>query len=82
MLEVKNLGRTSGKVVLSGIDFSVEEGYLVAVLGPNGVGKSTLFQTIMRPQKQDQGTILWEGYPGLSGEYRGSGSDNGSVTGD
>lgn len=61
MLEVKNLERKSGKFVLSGIDFSVEEGYLVAVLGPNGAGKSTLFQTIMRPQKQDQGTILWNG---------------------
>ena len=61
MLEIKNLERKSGKFVLSGIDFSVEEGYLVAVLGPNGAGKSTLFQTIMRPNKKDGGTILWNG---------------------
>lgn len=61
MLEIKNLERKSGKFVLSGINFSVEEGYLVAVLGPNGAGKSTLFQTIMRPHKKDGGTILWNG---------------------
>lgn len=61
MLEVKNLERKSGKFVLSGINFSVEEGYLVAVLGPNGAGKSTLFQTIMLPHKKDGGTILWNG---------------------
>ena len=61
MLEVKNLERKSGKFILSGINFSVEEGYLVAVLGPNGAGKSTLFQTIMQPHKKDGGTILWDG---------------------
>ena len=40
--------------VLRGLDFSADGGDIVAVLGPNGVGKSTLFRCLLgflRPQK-------------------------------
>jgi Fe-S cluster assembly ATP-binding protein len=43
MLEVKNLHATiAGKEILKGINFSIKEGEIHAIMGPNGSGKSTL----------------------------------------
>ena len=36
-----------GKEILKGVSFSMSEGETVALLGPNGHGKSTLFNAIM-----------------------------------
>ena len=48
LLEVKALQAGYGRVpVLHGVDFEVEEGEIVGVLGHNGMGKSTLLKTIM-----------------------------------
>jgi Fe-S cluster assembly ATP-binding protein len=43
LLEVKNLhAEIGGKKILNGLDLSVEEGKVHAIMGPNGSGKSTL----------------------------------------
>lgn len=43
MLEVKNLHATiAGKEILKGINFSIKDGEIHAIMGPNGSGKSTL----------------------------------------
>ncbi|MBQ1821382.1 MAG: ABC transporter ATP-binding protein [Clostridia bacterium] len=47
--------------VLSGVSFEAHEGELLAVLGPNGVGKTTLFRCILGEQKRYFGTIEIDG---------------------
>ena len=47
MLEIRNLHAGYGSVeILRGIDLDVQRGEIVAVLGSNGVGKSTLNNNI------------------------------------
>ena len=49
-LEVSDLSFSytkEGRLVLNGVSFSAKSGDLLAVLGPNGVGKSTLFRCIL-----------------------------------
>jgi branched-chain amino acid transport system ATP-binding protein len=48
-------------VVLDGISFAVPEGGSVALLGRNGVGKSTLLMTIMGYTAVSRGAIRWRG---------------------
>jgi branched-chain amino acid transport system ATP-binding protein len=48
-------------VVLDGVSFELPEKGSLALLGRNGVGKSTLFLTIMGYTAFRRGTILWRG---------------------
>ena len=47
--------------VLNDVSFSCGEGTLLAILGPNGVGKTTLFRCILGEQKHYTGTISVDG---------------------
>ena len=61
MLEVRSLSSRYGRIqALSGIDLSVAEGELVALVGANGAGKSTLLRAISGVQPY-QGAIFYEG---------------------
>ncbi|HCW73386.1 MAG TPA: polar amino acid ABC transporter ATP-binding protein [Clostridiaceae bacterium] len=42
-------------VVLNNLDFQVEQNEVLAIVGPSGVGKSTLLKCIVRLEKQDSG---------------------------
>jgi len=46
-------------VVLRDVDLKVERGDRVAIIGPNGVGKSTLLKIAMSRLKADQGEVEW-----------------------
>ena len=50
-----------GAQVLFGVDFDVEEGELVALLGTNGAGKSTLMRAIAGVQDATYGAIFLDG---------------------
>src|SRR5690606_17955857 len=45
------------KLLLDGVDFTIPKGAIVGVIGPNGVGKSTLFRMITGKEKPDGGTF-------------------------
>ena len=47
--------------VLSNVSFRAESGQFLAVLGPNGVGKSTLFYCLLAIRSPDQGQVLLDG---------------------
>jgi ABC-2 type transport system ATP-binding protein len=57
-IELENVKKSYGShEVLKGFDLEVEEGEIFGLLGPNGVGKTTLFQTVIGLLRQDDGTI-------------------------
>lgn len=45
------------KVLLDNVDFTIPKGAIVGVIGPNGVGKSTLFRMITGKEQADGGTF-------------------------
>jgi len=62
LLELRDVRAGYGDaVVLDGVSLSVEENGALAVLGRNGVGKSTLILTILGFTRLHRGQILWKG---------------------
>ncbi len=62
MLEVKGLVVAYGRVnAVKGIDFAVDEGQIVTLLGTNGAGKSTTLRTVSGLLKPVSGEIWFEG---------------------
>jgi Fe-S cluster assembly ATP-binding protein len=63
-LEIRNLHVRAGeKEILRGLDLTVGQGQIHALMGPNGSGKSTLANVIMGHPNLDvtEGQILWGG---------------------
>lgn len=58
LLTVNNLNKSFGKTqVLKGIDFSLEEGQVLAIIGSSGSGKTTLLRCLNFLEQPDEGTI-------------------------
>ncbi len=58
LLEVKNIKKSFGKTeVLKGIDFSLEEGQVLAIIGSSGSGKTTLLRCLNFLEQADEGII-------------------------
>lgn len=58
VLEVNNIHKRFGKTdVLKGIDFKIEEGEVVSVIGSSGSGKTTLLRCITGLESADEGRI-------------------------
>ena len=61
-LEVKNLKKNYGKVeVLKGIDFALEDGQVLAIIGSSGSGKTTLLRCLNFLETPNDGSITVKG---------------------
>ncbi len=64
LLEARGIRKHFGAVeALRGMDLTVREGEVVAVVGDNGAGKSTLIKVISGVHQPDGGEILFDGRP-------------------
>jgi branched-chain amino acid transport system ATP-binding protein len=62
VLEIRNVTSTYGPVkALDGVDVSVPQGRITAVLGANGAGKTTLLRTVSGLVRASTGQIMLEG---------------------
>ncbi len=62
MLEVKGIRKTfGGQDVLKGIDFSLERGQVLAIIGASGSGKTTLLRCINQLEQATEGTVWVDG---------------------
>ncbi len=69
MIRIENLHKGFGKLkVLDGVDFEIGSQGVVAVLGPNGSGKTTILKTILGMVIPQEGQVYVKGDPVL-GEY-------------
>jgi ATPase subunit of ABC transporter with duplicated ATPase domains len=60
VLEVEGLSKGYGEVPLfKGLDLTIAVGEKVAIIGPNGIGKSTLLRTLVGDLKPDTGLVKW-----------------------
>ena len=58
VVEVSDLSKGFGdRMLIDGLSFSLPPNGLVGVIGPNGVGKTTLFKMIVGEEQPDSGTI-------------------------
>ena len=58
-VEVKGLSKSFDQELFSGINLTVEIGERIAIIGPNGIGKSTLLKCLINDLTPDAGTIKW-----------------------
>lgn len=62
LLEVKGITKKFGGIVaLKDVDLEVEKGSVVAIIGPNGSGKTTMLNVITGVYVPEEGTILLDG---------------------
>jgi len=62
LIQLKNISVSFGqRQVLDDVSFNINQGEILGMLGPNGVGKSTIFNLITGLIKPDYGSISFEG---------------------
>lgn len=58
VLKVKDLEKSYDKKIFENISFDIYRNDRVAIIGENGVGKTTLFKIIMAKEKKDEGKVV------------------------
>ena len=58
-VEVKSLSKSYDRPLIRGLDLAIEAGEKVAIIGPNGIGKTTLLRCLRGDLKPDYGTVKW-----------------------
>ncbi len=68
-LEVRNINKNFGKTeVLKGIDFDLNSGEVLSIIGSSGNGKTTLLRCLNLLEKADKGTVTLNGEVLFDGE--------------
>lgn len=69
MIEIQNISKKFGKLeVLKGVNLLCKKGECIALIGPNGCGKTTLIKSILGMVLPDKGSIVFNG-KSVVGEY-------------
>lgn len=64
MLEVNGLKKSFGAVkAVDDVNFTIESGKIMGLIGQNGSGKTTTFRMILRLLNPDEGKVTWMGNP-------------------
>lgn len=59
-VEVTELGKQfDGEALFSNLNLMVEAGERIAIIGPNGIGKTTLLRCLMDDLEYEEGTVKW-----------------------
>ena len=58
-VEIEGLSKAYDKPLFENMNMMVEAGERIAVIGPNGIGKSTFLKTLMGETEADSGTVKW-----------------------
>jgi ATPase subunit of ABC transporter with duplicated ATPase domains len=60
VLKIRGIRKAFGdNEVLHGVDLQVQRGDRLVIMGPNGIGKSTLLKIVMADLEADNGTVEW-----------------------
>ncbi|NIP82750.1 MAG: ATP-binding cassette domain-containing protein, partial [Gemmatimonadetes bacterium] len=83
VLEIDRIEKSFGdNRVLHGVDLEVRRGDRLAIMGPNGIGKSTLLKILVGRLEPDAGTVDWghETHPGYFAQDHHEQLDDASIT--
>jgi ATPase subunit of ABC transporter with duplicated ATPase domains len=58
-VEVEKMGKGYDRMLFSNVNFRIDAGEKVAIIGPNGIGKTTLLRCLAGDLTPDTGTIKW-----------------------
>ena len=68
LLSIRNISKTDGvQTILDALSFTINASERVGIVGPNGVGKSTLMKILVAQEESDTGTIAYG--PGVDFGY-------------
>ncbi|KRL84458.1 ABC superfamily ATP binding cassette transporter, ABC protein [Lacticaseibacillus pantheris DSM 15945 = JCM 12539 = NBRC 106106] len=74
MLELSGISKQFGsRNILNGLNLTVPDGQTLAIVGPSGVGKTTLLRIIAGLESADAGTIAWDGQATIPEQLREQG---------
>lgn len=74
MLELTGITKKfNGRTILNGLDLTVTDGKTLAIVGPSGVGKTTLLRIIAGLEEADAGQLTWNGKQTTPDELRKQG---------